>query len=270
MQMITSFLKDTQNCQRLFVLTFIVYYLFRLEPYTWYYAEQLLQWPPSSLLQFDAIWINRNFTIILFSWIFTGVWYLVKPRLYSGAIFFLLSYMVVGRLNSYVFILRYDFSPMAFLLLTIMLPKGDEKEDRKLKDIIVFMAKLVWVSLFFTAAIAKFESKLDWFDSYVLKDFVYYENLLQGPAICDDPTRIGIVNYFMGNDLLVTATAIIVLIFELFYPLALFSKRMAMIFLGISVIFQVSIDYLMWISFYNYWVGVMFWFMPEYSKSEEH
>lgn len=269
MRLIEKYLKDITTVQRIFVAIFIIYYLCRHEAYTWFYSDLLMTWP-RSLLSFDPVTLNHFFPILLFAWLFTGLWYFVKPRLLSGSLFFILSYLLVGRINSYVFILRYDFSPMTFLLLTILLPHGEDNESQKIKDWIVFLGKFTWVSCFVTAAVAKFDSVgINWVQPEILRDFIFFENVMQGPGICENTTRIGIVNFLLQSNTIMGITSVVVLVFEFLYPLALFSRRLAWIFIIFSFFFQITIQYLMHIEYYNYWTGVLFWLMPTFSSKEK-
>lgn len=257
------------NVQRFFVATFIVYYLCRHEAYTWYYSDLMMTWP-RSLVAFDPVALNHYFPLLLFSWLFTGLWYLVKPRLYSGSLFFFLSYLIVGRLNSYVFILRYDFSPMTFLLLTILLPKEGDQESKKLIHWIVKMGQFVWVSCFVTAAVAKVETAgFNWVAPQILRDFIFFENIMQGPAICENPTRIVVVNFILQNNFILIATSVFVMFFEFGYLVTLFSRRISIIFILLTVVFQITIQYLMHIEYYNYWLGLHFWLLPFFFKRQE-
>lgn len=253
---------DITNVQRLFVATFIVYFLLRHEAYTWFYSDLLMTWP-RSLLSFDPVVLNHYFPILLFAWLFTGCWYLIKPKLLSGSLFFILSYLLVGRLNSYVFILRYDFSPMTFLLLTVLIPGDDDKESKKLTQWIIKLGQFVWVSCFVTAAMTKIEAAgFSWVKPAILRDFIFYDNIMQGPAICENTTRIAVINFILNNNSILTAASISVLVFELGYFFTLFSKRISVVFLLLTFFFQISIQYLMHVEYYNYWLGIHFWILP--------
>lgn len=252
-------LNETKTFQRVFIAVFIGYYLYRLEPYTWHYSEKLLVWP-RSLFSVDPVLLNSYFPFLFAAWLGVGVWFLIRPQAWVGALFFVLSYLYVGRINSYIFILRYDFNPMAFLLLTLLLPYEKTVEALKLKKWIIRAGHFVWVSCFVTGAVAKFQAiGWDWSHVHVLRDFIFFENINQGSQICESPIRIQLLNFFMQSEVLVSMTAMFILAFESLYITTLFSRRIAIAFLAMTLVFQVVIEYMMNIQFYNYWVGIFFW-----------
>ena len=259
MRKLLDYLNHTIHFQRIFVIIFIIYYLNRLTPYTWNFSNSLLK-APEAFFSINPIFLQTHLITLIVLWLLAGLIYLFKPNVLSAIVFFGLSYFYVQRLNSYIHVLRYDFNPMAFLVLTLLMPTGESRADKILKHWIYKSGQFVWVSCFITGAVAKIQSAgWSWSHSNTMRDFIYFENVLQGELICTDTLRIKIINFLIQNESIMYVLGITVIVFEFLYVLPLFFRKTVLSYLVLTFFFQIGIEYTMNIQFYNYWIGLIFW-----------
>jgi hypothetical protein len=107
----------------------------------------------------------------------------------------------------------------------------------------IFLLKFNLIYTYFAGALAKLQYGLDWMNGYTMQGQMLIRHLDVGtPQILP----------FVENFPLMVAVSVIVLVVELSFPLALFNRKLAVVYIGGSLVFQLIFYWLIDLKWMGY------------------